>query len=299
MVVIGAAVTCVAGCTLASPTYITTQSAPEPAADASAPSSASTLTSGAASDSTTACAGGTFAKVDIAKLAPCGNGLGHCYDKTKTPGAEQLVACPTATEVCVPDDILLAAGAKLQSCTSIIGPGGCVAGSLIPAIAAQGGSALKQDVCKTGRICVPCTDPTHGNAPTPFCSPVGVMESACATSAAGDAGAPPPPSQKCCTKQGRSNGICIAETAVPEARRSQTVQDTCTSGNRCVPSALAAGNPSSCNAGSAKGVCMDTCFNDMLNLASSIGFLGQDWCGPTEVCIPCAMVSGQGVPGCP
>ena len=296
-----------AGCTLASPTYITSTTAatdvdaggPGP----SAPSSGSGATSGVGSDAGGTCASSDFAKPDLSQLTACGNGTGHCYDAAKVPFASQLSACPDASKVCVPNEILQAGGSKLKSCTSIIGPGGCVTATLIPEIIKQGGSALKQDVCTATQLCVPCTDPTHGNAPTPFCQPIGVMQSSCSPSSAspsgGGADAAVPPSVPCCTTNGKSNGVCIVETAVPASQRDQTKQDVCGAGDKCVPAALVAGNPVTCDGGGlGPGVCMDKCFNDLLSFAGSLGFLPTKGCGATELCIPCSLASGQGVPGC-
>ena len=36
----------------------------------------------------------------------------------------------------------------------------------------------------------------------------------------------------------------------------------------------------------------------MMSLAGSIGILSSKGCGTTEVCVPCTLVSGKGVPGC-
>lgn len=293
-----------AGCTLDSPTYITSQDAPitedAGASSAKSDSSSASPTAGGAAGAT--CSANDFVKADLSTLTACGDGKGHCFAKDKVSLASMLTACPNAAEVCVPDEILEANGQPLKACTSIIGPGGCVTASLIPEIEKQGGSALKPDVCGASQLCVPCTDPTHGNAPTPFCQPIGVHQSSCSAAQPGggpDGGAAAPPSQPCCTTSGKSNGVCIAETAVPEAQRSQTKQDVCTSGNKCVPAAFVAGKPVTCSSGLlGAGVCMDTCFNEMMKLASGIGILGNEGCGTTEVCVPCGLVSGQGVPGC-
>ena len=299
------AVSSAEACTLDSPTYIASQDAPVNEGDAgpspSKSSGGSATGTASSADSTATCNTNDFVKADLSKLTACGDGKGHCYAKDKTSLASTLTACPNAAEVCVPDEILEANGQPLKSCTSIIGPGGCVTASLFPDIIAMGGSALKQDVCSASQLCVPCTDPTHGNAPTPFCQPIGVHQSSCSATAGGAAtdAAAPPPSQPCCTTNGKSNGVCISETAIPQSQQSQAPQDTCTTGNKCVPSAFVAGKPVTCSGGLlGAGVCMDKCFNSMLSLAGGIGILSSEGCGTTELCIPCGLVSGQGVPGC-
>ena len=93
--------------------------------------------------------------------------------------------------------------------------------------------------------------------------------------------------------------MCLAETAIPEDQRDSAPEDTCSAGNRCVPKAFVEGKPVKCNSGLlGSGVCLDTCFNEMMGFASMIGILGKDRCGDTEVCVPCTFVSDQGVPGC-
>lgn len=288
-------------CTLASPTYITTQEGEQTAADAGAggvsPSSSSASPSGGAGAT---CGTNDFVKADVSKLTACGNSKGHCFDKTKTPMADQLVACPNANEVCVPDEILAANGNPLTSCKSIIGPGACVTMSLLPAGEKRAAGALKQDTCSAGQVCAPCIDPTNNNAPTPFCQPIGVHEKPCAAApAGGSTGGAATAAPGCCTTKGKSNGICISESGVPEAQRDKAVQDTCADANKCVPKAMVEGKPVTCDAGIlGAGVCMDKCFNKMLSIAGGIGILDGEGCGETELCIPCKLVADQGVPGC-
>lgn len=294
------------GCSLASPTYITsTQESVEDDADASASSApgSSSSSSGAPSGGAPVTCTGDFAKVDVSTLTACGGGKGHCYDKSKTPLGPQLVACPDATKVCVPDEILKAGGGVLTSCKSVIGPGGCVSASLMPEVEKQGGGALTADVCTGGMLCLPCNDPRAGGGPTPFCKPIGVFGKECSggTAPAGDGGTPAPaPSAfpACCTTAGTSNGICLPESAIPPDQRADAPALTCAAGNKCVPRAFVEGKQVACSSLLGAGVCMDKCFDEMMSLAGGIGILSKDKCGTTELCIPCALVSGKGVPGC-
>jgi hypothetical protein len=279
----------IAACTFASPTYITaTQEAtsekdggPEGGAASNAPAGS------------TSCAD-DFTKPDVSKLEACGGGKGHCYDANKISFASMLGPCPDASKVCVPNEVLAAGGGKLKSCTSIVGPGGCVAASLFPDFEKLGGSALKQDVCDAGLTCVPCTDPRNGGSPTPVCQPIGVHQNACGTIAAPPASAPssPPPQAATCCK---GRGSCVSESSIPQAERNSTKSDTCASGNKCVP----AGAPRTCDGGAfGPGVCVDTCFDLMMPAAASLGLLHTKGCNTTELCVPCGLVMGQGVPGC-
>jgi hypothetical protein len=246
-----------------------------------------------------------FEAVDITKLTACGGGAGHCFEKARAPLADNLVACATPADVCVPDEVLMAGGGKLKSCTSIVGAGACITSALIPDLE-KNKAYLKQDVCSTGQLCAPCTDPTKGNAPTPFCKPIGGYKtkdkelncSVGGSSLPKPPAPPPPPAALCCTsKAGKSNGTCLAETAIPEKNRKDAKQDTCSSGEKCVPTAFLEGKPVACKPGllGGKGVCLDKCFNDMLKMASIV--VGRDVCGDTEACIPCSFAP-QGTPGC-
>lgn len=286
-----------AACTIGSDTYIS--STQDTAVTADAGPRAAPSAGGATGDGgSLTCSSSDFVKADLATLTACGDGKGHCFAKTKIAIASLLTACPDAAQVCVPDEILVAGGQPLKSCTSIIGPGGCVTATLIPQIIQQGGSALKPDICSPTQLCVPCNDPRTPGATTPFCQPIGVHEKECSAGAGASDGGTAAAATPCCTTNGKSNGVCIAETAVPEAQRSKTKQDVCAAANKCVPAAFVAGTPVKCGGLLGDGVCMDKCFNDMMSLAGDIGLLGSKGCGTTEVCVPCSFVSGQGVPGC-
>jgi len=200
-----------AACSIASPTYVTArESDATEATDASASKPQSeTPQSGSGDKCDTA-----FVKVDVKTLTACEGGKGHCYAKEKVGEfAAQLIPCANTSEVCVPDEVLVAGGEKLKSCTSVIGPGACFTASLVPEIERRGGGALQQDVCDAGQLCLPCVDPTSNNAPTPFCQPIGVRDAACSSGGASTPPPPAPPAVPCCTTNGVSNGVCIAETA--------------------------------------------------------------------------------------
>jgi hypothetical protein len=254
-----------------------------------------------------------FVKPDLTKLTSCGD-KAHCYDKAKMDQtmAGALIACKDASQVCVPDEVLNADGGKLKSCKVAVlngAAGGCIQLDLLPQAKQQGGAALKQDVCDAGQACIPCTDPTNGNAPTPFCEPIGVRDAACSggdsggTSSSGGTTPAPAAQQACCTTNGNSNGVCIASSAIPADSQGSTIQDTCTGDNKCVPKAMVQGTPVTCDGGFlGNGVCLDKCFSGSLGFAGDIGILSQDKCGSTELCVPCKLASLQGgstpIPGC-
>lgn len=303
------------GCTLGSDTIVYAEAPVSNRSDAGAGSSSGGSSSGgAAGGESKTCSGDDWAKPDLSKLKTCGDGKGHCYDKSKTTFAEGFALCPgSTTDVCVPDEILKAGGNKLKSCTarlnekSQIGPGGCVTASLIPQVEAQGGGALQPDVCDPTQKCLPCTDPTKNNAATPFCQPIGVHEKACdgpdpsGPANGGDARPSGGESPACCVTNGKANGMCLSSNSIPEEERDSTPKDTCAGDTKCVPRSLSLGQPVKCDAGLlGGGVCLDKCFNNLMALASKVGFLSSDGCGSTEVCIPCLAMKNRSVkvPGC-
>lgn len=287
-------------CTLASPTYVTTNPASEDDDEEKESKTKSDTNAGTTPPGAGACTA-PLAKVDVNKLTACEGGKGHCYPKAKVPAiGAMLIPCANAAEVCVPDEVLAAGGDKLKTCKSVLGAGACFTSALMPEIAKNGGSALTKDVCDADQQCMPCTDPRNNNAPTPFCQAIGVSEQECAATAGGtQAPAPGAPQQTCCTQEGVTSGVCIAETAVPEKQRGDTKQDTCPAANKCVPRMFVSGKPIKCNSGiMGTGVCMAKCFNDMMGFAGDIGLMSTAGCGRTEVCVPCMFGKDQGMPGC-
>jgi hypothetical protein len=222
-----------------------------------------------------------FTKPDLASLKSCGEGKGHCFPKNKTP-TTNLPDCG-GDEICVPDKVLDANGGKLKSCTFFIGdkPGACVS-TLVKDIAAHA-NELKQDVCDADERCAPCVDPRDGKD-TKICAEIGVHEGACT----GGVGTRAP---SCC----HGAGLCMNESGVPEDNRGDLSRDTCMAGKLCAPAAMVSGDPDHCTVLGMSGVCLDVCFAKMLSPAVSVA---RGECRPTEVCMPCIIGKGQGMPGC-
>lgn len=291
----------VAACTFASPIHSTYNEADES-------QSSSGATSGGASGggpSGTApggCDGAKFVKVDVAALKACGDGKGHCYDKAKVPWiADQFDPCE-GNDVCVPDTMLTSGGDTPKSCKSVLGSGGCA--SLMIKQLKQNEASLGKDVCADGEACAPCIDPRNNNAPTPFCGPFGVYETACAASSApsgttpADGGVAPtaPGAVQCCKKpDGSSKGQCISEQAIPAEQRDDAEQLECSGGNKCAPVAFVTNHPVKCEVAYLDGVCMDKCFSTYLEY--SAGLLEGDDCPTEESCIPCKFLPDL-TPGC-
>lgn len=301
-------------CTFASPTYVTSRESDDQ--DSDEDSSAKKKLDGSSSSSApqSAAPGAStcdaqMVKADLSKLTACQGGKGHCWAKDKAGiFAAKYVACAGAGDVCVPDEILQAGGGKLKTCKSVSGlAGACFTATLMPEVIERGGSALPRDVCDADQLCLPCTDPLSNNAPTGFCAAIGVTAESCegdgnATGEGGPTTTTPPapaPAAPCCTRNGRSAGICIAASVVPEAQRGDTKQDVCAAANKCVPKAFVDNKPVKCSAGIlGSGVCLDTCFDDMMSAASSFGLLSRSNCGSTEICVPCLFGKDKGMPGC-
>lgn len=229
------------------------------------------------------CTGG-FANPDLSTLTTCGDGQGHCYEGDKT-ALVGLPSCPAggSGDTCVPDKVLTANGGMLKSCTFFIGnaPGACV--SMLVDDIAQHKDSLKQDVCDENERCSPCTDPRDGSN-THLCEPYGVYQDACK----GGTGAAP---EACCHRQ----GVCLEPSAIPDDVRDHVESETCSSGKLCAPAALVNGQPQTCHALGASGVCIDLCFAAMLGPAAPVLRSG---CNAASVCLPCAIGKSYGMPGC-
>ncbi len=227
--------------------------------------------------------GSAFVKPDLTKLEACGDGLGHCYAGSKVAFPE-LPACKTAGDVCVPDSVLMAGGKKAKACTFYInGLDGACTSLLVKDVGAHK-DQLHQEGCTADERCVPCISPAD-HTDTHLCDDLGVHGEACEAGAAVEAPAP------CC----HYAGACLGSEAVPEGSRGNMNRDSCADGKLCAPAAMVSGNPVKCDVLGADGVCIDLCFASMLK---STGVALRAGCGPTEVCMPCAVGKGQGMPGC-
>jgi len=224
-----------------------------------------------------------FAKPDLSKLEPCGDGKAHCYDGAKTAIPASMLAPCSGDEVCIPDKLLEAAGSKLKSCTFFLDdkPGVCM--SLAVKDVATNKDMLRQDACDRDERCIPCVDPRNGED-THLCDDVGVYEDDCV-------GGQGKQAETCC----HGFGVCMNEEAAPEDSRGDLSRDTCPAKQLCAPAAMVEGTPVKCEVLGVSGVCLDTCFAGMLKPTMPVMRGG---CGPTEVCLPCAVGKSQGMPGC-
>jgi hypothetical protein len=226
-----------------------------------------------------------FVAPDLQTLKTCGDGKGHCYEGVRVSlPTENLEACD-GTQVCLPDKLLKANGTPLKTCKFFIGdaPGACMS-ILVKDIGAHK-DELKQDVCDPDERCAPCVNPLDGTD-TKLCGVgAGVHEKDCTGGAGGEALA------TCC----HGAGVCSKSEGIPEQSRGYLDRESCPENKLCTPAALVNGKPVKCDTLGIGGVCLDVCFASMLKSTTMV--LGGG-CGPTEVCIPCALGKGQGLPGC-
>lgn len=226
-----------------------------------------------------------FVAVDVAKLTACGDGKGHCFDGSKVAIATtELTPCADPSQVCVPDKVLAANGAKPKSCNFLNSgkPGACTS-TLVKQINDNKG-ALTPDVCDADERCAPCISPLDGTN-TGLCDPAGAHESACV------GGTSDAQQETCC----HGMGACLDESAVPADQRDMVSREVCSEGKLCAPASMASGKPKKCSTIGFSGVCLDICFSAMLKSVKPVMGGG---CGPTEVCLPCLIGKGQGMPGC-
>ncbi len=228
-----------------------------------------------------------FKKVDLSSLEECGDaarGKGHCYDPKKVPFSTKDLT-PCGDEMCVPDNILEAGGGRLKSCAFFIGgkPGACM--SLLINDINNHKKELQPDVCdEATERCAPCVNPIDGKD-THLCEDIGAHEADC------KGGADEEETEPCC----HGAGVCMQEDSAPEDQRDSMTRDVCPEKKLCAPAAMVDGHPVKCSFLGAPGVCLDVCFNSMLG---GMKAMARADCGPTEVCLPCAIGKGQGVVGC-
>lgn len=259
-----------------------------------------------------------FAAADPATLSACGEGRGHCYDKDKTPKVGTLPEC-NATQWCVPDAVIRAAGSPLQSCdTGFSGAsatGACVS-TLVAEIEAEK-ARLVTDTCEAGSLCVPCV---YNGQANPACSAIGVYDKACDDVEASDGGSEPiaPPLDagpielaSCCLYsfsqyggQDYTAGQCVPDGALTEEQRNVGFpRNTCNDGFTCAPNELVAGqNLGGCYwdegwfGDDGFGVCVDRCFIPA-DKHEDLDYIYEGGCGGTEFCVPCRELPA-GTPGC-
>ena len=255
-----------------------------------------------------------FAAVDTSTLTACGAGLGHCYDKDKTPKVGTLTEC-NATQWCVPDAVLAAAGNPLPSCTSDYGPGACLS-DLVKEVK-DNEANLKHDGCDATTYCVPCVHPQTQRA-NPACKSIGVYDNACPDANDGglieyeppvDAG--PITFPACCTYpnalgpgQDYSGGQCVPTSALSDSQKAANFpQNSCAANNTCAPNLLVGHqNLVSCYwdegifGDDGYGVCVDACFVPP-DKYEDLEYIYEGGCGASEYCVPCKNLPA-GTPGC-
>jgi hypothetical protein len=226
-----------------------------------------------------------FVVPDLSTLRACGtDGKSHCYPWAKTSVAkEELDECDDPAEICMPDKLLLAGGKAPKECTF----GGSDKGACLPLAfkqIAKNAAALSKDVCEDDEKCVPCIHPIE-KVDTGVCHESGVHEADC-VGGLGEQG----DVESCCA----GLGVCVALSSVPEESRADATSMGCSGGTICAPAAMANEKPKRCETfGGFDGLCLPKCFAPMLQGADT-----SDDCNVFEVCLPCFIAEGQGMPGC-
>ncbi len=222
---------------------------------------------------------------NLADLPACGDGKGHCFPAEQTIfDAENLEDCPSGGS-CLPDKYLTMNGKKATSCTFHINgkPGACV--SLLLKDIAANKDALRQENCEPDERCAPCNHPIEG-FDTKLCGELGPHEKACASEALNES-----PAETCC----HGMGVCMKTEDAPAESRDDMPRDVCPEEKVCAPAAMVDGKTKTCDVLGIPGVCLDVCFAAMLRGTTQVT---RADCGPTELCLPCVIGKGQGMPGC-
>jgi hypothetical protein len=244
-----------------------------------------------------------YVKPDLKSLKAChaaGTGKGHCYSKAKSgTNAENAkeVADPTCKddEICIADKVLEAGGTDaLKKCTFRAAgkdeEGRCMA-NLAQQMSANFKymkSTEKDGVCDDDEACSPCIDPRNKES-TGICGKVGVHEEDCTEGAKGKQ------LELCCA----GLGICMPSDSVPGGAADSLPKDSCKSKDApiCTPANLIDGKGETCEIAGQDGVCLPTCFADMVKGAQSAL---RSSCNALSFCLPCAAAKAAGydMPGC-
>ncbi len=205
-------------------------------------------------------------------FAACCGELGACVPSSAIPADQRSLLGPdtcTGDALCAPSELVDAAFVP-PACRSLAGAEGRCLPACLPAVAAQA-DTLPVDTCAATHRCVPCFDPTTGDA-TGSCE------------LNGDAPTEPPVVfERCCG----GIGACVPTDLVPAEQRDQLGNDTCMdSAMLCAPDSLVAGDvPPSCRSlADAEGRCLPECLPDV---AAQASLLPRDTCAEAHRCVPC------------
>lgn len=210
-------------------------------------------------------------------LAACCNDAGRCVPDELVSAADRVhlgrAGC-SETSLCAPRVFVEQTAAAPASCTVSAwgGEGRCLPACL-PEVGAQA-SRLAQDGCATGELCMPCIDPTTGNA-----------THACELGADRGPQKAPVSFEACCDGE----GLCVPDKLVPGEQRAHLGNATCSQPQSlCAPKALLdpAYAPARCTVSAlgAEGRCLQACLPEAAKLADRFT---QDDCASHQICLPC------------
>jgi len=229
--------------------------------------------------------------VDPAVFAACSPACSgaHCVPSALVPSSQQsqLAACPGG--FCAPDPVTASDDHYVPpTCAPFADPAseGRCQSTCLPSVLQQS-SQLVQDVCPSGDLCAPCTDPFKGTS-------TGACTLACDMPKK-----PPFTFPLCCDYQGQTQGTCVPKSLVPSGQQANLQQDVCPTNAAsylCVPDEYlpdATTPVSTCTAGLlGKGTCVSKCVSISLGVA-----LSQGTCPSNHDCVPCSLAPA-GTPGC-
>jgi hypothetical protein len=218
-----------------------------------------------------------------------GMDLGTCVPTSSVPEEQaSLLGMDSCDEglVCAPTP-LATATYEPDPCESIAGAEGRCLPACLPSVASQA-DRLPESDCAQGELCAPCFDPITG-----------ADTGACALD--GDEPEEPPNTFPTCCDDGMGEdlGTCVPTALVPAEQQSVLGQDSCTAGNLCAPTPIAAGTyqPEACESwGGSEGRCLPSCLPD---IAAQAEQLTQGSCDQGELCAPCFdPLSGESTGSC-
>lgn len=148
---------------------------------------------------------------------------------------------------------------------------------------------LKKDDtdCDEDEVCSPCIHPIK-KEDTGVCQKVGVHAQDCTEGEKGKQ------VELCCM----GLGVCMPKDSTPEGAGESLPKDSCKESEQiCAPANLIDGKGEKCDVAGLDGVCLPTCFAEMVKGAQA-GMRSS--CNALSFCLPCAAakLAGFDMPGC-
>jgi len=212
----------------------------------------------------------------------CCSGLGLCVPSSSVPADQRDLlgtdTCTDAGALCAPTDLIDPTFTP-PTCRSLGDAEGRCMPACLPDVAAQA-DRLPRSTCDPDYLCAPCFDPIDGSS-TGSCD------------LNGDSPAEPPVVfAGCCENdRGVARSRCVPESLVPAGDRDALPEDSCSSGELCVPDPLlddiTYSFPSCTTGGLLFGGDPGACVPDCMVGGFEGIFLRRTTCAEGELCAPC------------